>query len=1208
MGLKSTFVSVLVAFLAICIVGASSLNAQTRKIDNENLRIMEDAQRIRVDRTFRELDREVKKLEADKIDVLKPNFPPFYQNLPKTLLIGDFTLTVGRYTDRGRWNFADKRAEGVSGTAWLSFNCATIFVPIWPEFITVLSVLTPRAMEDRFEVKNRFLVVSAVTDPQNQISLENARMIKPDIGTGENLELRMLVKDNTSESILVAKDELIKNIEFWKKGDILVHFEDVTIAPVMGDTGKGRIIQGTASYPTEFPVPKIIKLSVAGFTAVIDVLTLTPNGATANITLQFPKNISSGIDCEPASVPLGTTAITPKCQFYVEKLSDAFGPLWLGNTGVNVSGNGFVADFSTTQSYGGATPSLANSWRGVYLLAGQTAPEPSGTVISNSGYLKGSYSFSDATVTYTGFKGTLQSTASYSFLPLHPFGYQVSFQSGTVQLDKNSVSGGSLTDSRIALPKTAITNAGFGEIMVTASTLTIQPDGDLFGEVKLEKEVFWGELTNTGSQLHAYSADDDSNGYFYLSYGYRTPYWPLDSSGFKKPALTPYDTQLDALGMQGVTFGRFQKFTIHTPDTPGSVPITFTGGMVGESWLNVVSRGVHGRFMVVEFTGTPIDLGPTHEGYYVGKVPFPTTLGISGKQRTFSIEYVESAVYDADISGSVYLAGPSNINLEFKEMQFTSTAHNAGGQVDLSTSQQLDYWGVSLVQQPDFSSAGLLCVKTGQIVLTAAGLSEPRHFEEPFWLIWGEMLASGDLGRLFFDYNTAGQTFDGFNFAPSTVRLSEYISGQDGYLQAGGTAHFDFFGSDYLNVHDYKYSNTSAPWDGRRIELGTDSGHGFSPTDTSIARNWSGAFGSTDFEIGYDSADQDGFIGSGQMGIEYILNGTMDASIVLSSSRICMSIWETERHDFTLGPVANFGSMASVWGCACIEDGQLKRLMLGAELETSGNANILLRSAAYGSLEYLITPSVSELTINGMMYISLIAGGDLEVTGRARFEVNKALGYVEGDIYGKFGSSSFMGGITAEGQVNWHLGTFGMDGYSSIQGKLAITIVGSFSMISGGIEGGFYVGVNAPKTEAWVLQHEHSRFRLDMSPMPDRLTGIYAYLEAHAGFNVFILSGGIDVYLGLGGFIFSVAPTELEVLVPAVVGLPYILGHVGVYIHGEILGGLVSAAGWGDFQVMGPYPFSFRGTVGLQGCVLWVLCASVDITVGVNSSRGFYVE
>jgi hypothetical protein len=69
-----------------------------------------------------------------------------------------------------------------------------------------------------------------------------------------------------------------------------------------------------------------------------------------------------------------------------------------------------------------------------------------------------------------------------------------------------------------------------------------------------------------------------------------------------------------------------------------------------------------------------------------------------------------------------------------------------------------------------------------------------------------------------------------------------------------------------------------------------------------------------------------------------------------------------------------------------------------------------------------------------------------------------------------------------------------------------------------------------------------------------------------------------------------------------------VIGHVGVHIWGEILGGLVSAGGWVDMQVMGPYPFSCQGTLGLEGCVLWVFCGSVDVTVGLNSSEGLFVK
>ena len=59
----------------------------------------------------------------------------------------------------------------------------------------------------------------------------------------------------------------------------------------------------------------------------------------------------------------------------------------------------------------------------------------------------------------------------------------------------------------------------------------------------------------------------------------------------------------------------------------------------------------------------------------------------------------------------------------------------------------MKYWGVSLVPEDSTLPAGVVCVKLGVIYTTAAGISEPRHFARPFWLTWGEILASGNLGR-----------------------------------------------------------------------------------------------------------------------------------------------------------------------------------------------------------------------------------------------------------------------------------------------------------------------------------------------------------------------------------------------------------------------------------------------------------------------------
>jgi len=81
----------------------------------------------------------------------------------------------------------------------------------------------------------------------------------------------------------------------------------------------------------------------------------------------------------------------------------------------------------------------------------------------------------------------------------------------------------------------------------------------------------------------------------------------------------------------------------------------------------------------------------------------------------------------------------------------------------------------------------VVSVRTGRLVFTAAGISEKVHFAQPFKLIWAEMLADGNLGELFFDYNNYGQRFDGFNYNPCNIMLSKFVTGAtDGYLRPAG--------------------------------------------------------------------------------------------------------------------------------------------------------------------------------------------------------------------------------------------------------------------------------------------------------------------------------------------------------------------------------------------------------------------------------------
>jgi len=231
------------------------------------------------------------------------------------------------------------------------------------------------------------------------------------------------------------------------------------------------------------------------------------------------------------------------------------------------------------------------------------------------------------------------------------------------------------------------------------------------------------------------------------------------------------------------------------------------------------------------------------------------------------------------------------------------------------------------------------------------------------------------------------------------------------------------------------------------------------------------------------------------------------------------------------------------------------------------------------------------------------------VTGLASFTVNREKDFVEGLINGKFSSATALGlnSVSADGQLNWHLGTFSGDGYQSLQGRLAVKVVAP--MGGSGVEGGFYIGINAPKSEAWVLAGAGGRFKLNMTPLPARLTGMYGYVKASSSINLFVFAGGLEAYAGLGAFVLTPAQvTDLNAVGSGLPALPFVIGHTGIHIWGEILGGLVSAGGTVDLQVIGPYPFSFEGTLGLEGCVLWVFCGSVDVSVGLNSSEGFYVR
>lgn len=1128
-------------------------------------------------------------------------FPPEFRKPPTTLTIGDFTLYVQAY-DTKSWDFMTNRIVNANGTGWISFHCGPVFFPL------NLGILT---------TQKTFRVVETVRDSTAEISLDDARAIDPAQGLNSVLQLNVPAYATSARQISETIQDIVK-FGLRPHGDIKVSFSGLVIQP--GPlSGEGVVLSGSAVYPTVPPHPDPITLRIAGFTAYLSKLTVTPSGDRATGELEFPISIVDPGTGHPGRVSLGEFAITSACEFHKQLPAVSFGPWSVGNTDVLIQGTGVVADFDKSWAAPGLDPASAAavaSWKGAILDKGNTVPAAT-AIISNSGYLRAKYSFVNAEVSSPGLHGTFQLTAPFEFTSLQPVGYAVRIANGSLVLTASAVDHAQFLTGVLVAPNVAVRTDTNTPVAATYQLMNVDSNLDLLSDAKVSTPMRWGELTQTPLQPRFYQASGFTRERFYLSGTFKSNYFPLDSSGqFVDPQ--PVSKDLRALGMQGLIVGMPQHLIIFTPDTPGAQAIALhSNNDKSLNWLNISFGGIHGALSNYVADGnTPPDLGPVSAAFYVGKAPFKAATSNPFKAPSvylLSMDFVSSAVYDCNMSGTFHIPVPADSDLAFTNLAFTSTAQISGAKAPFTSPFQLSYWGLTMVKKPGATVGAVISVRTGQVFFTAAGISEPRHFAAPFYLIWGEMLANGSLNRLVFDYSGVGQKFDRFPFTVSFVELSPYVSGAEAFLKAAGTTHFDVFGPKYLNIQDaYDTSKPSDPYDNRRIDnLSTDVDPGglFHASDTHLAANWSSDFGSMSFNYDYDKNAQDGFVGTGTMGFLWI-SGNMASSIVLKAERTCMLVNEITHHDITLGPVAHFGSMTGTTGCGCVEGGQLQRFILSAELENTADVNILLRSASYGHVEWSMTPSVSTLEVDGDMYLNVLAGGGLEITGKGSFTVNRDQDFVEGELDGSIDAGAALGFSTlkADGQLNWHLGTLGGDSYQSLQGQLAVNVVAP----AGGTaaEGGFYVGINAPKSDAWVLSSGGDRYKLNTTALPDRLTGVYGYVKSSSSFDLFVLSGGAEAYAGLGGFVLTPAQVvnlgaQSSGLGP---GLPFVIGNVGFHVWGEILGGFVSADGTVDLNIIAPYPFSFQGTLELEGCVLWVACKSVDLTVGLNSSQGLFVN
>jgi hypothetical protein len=1125
--------------------------------------------------------------------------------LPRAWLVGEFEIEVEELK-AGRWDAEAGLLRGAAGRAWLRIPCAL------PPVHTPIHLPVDIHGVDLARLTQRVEVVDVVRSSQTEIALTDARRLQPEAAIGQSISLDLTIGRDDLQRII----EHGRGVHDWLDTDpaataFLVEFTELTVAVHAVPHPVARVIDGVVTYPAAGLFHRPAEIVIDGFVLVLSSIELTPLRAHAAVTVRIPGGLADAVSCQPATIDLGVIALSPTCNYYVDAPDKAYGPWLLGDTGLVIEGTGFVLDLSTATS----PPPWPPSWRGLALGPGTASgkdhiPEP-----CNTGYLRGTFTFTGSVVLSVGFFGTMYLAAPVSFEAINPIGQRFEFREGGFDVWYTKIVRGELKNGWTLLPVDAVCDGTPGSsVLTTIDVVSIQPDLDLAGVIDHgNREIAWGELTRDGEELVTW-AGLFGPGYLYMPAGPAASFSPVATGSFGGPAIDSIPdaslATLEALQVSGVSFPALTTVRVFSPDRPGGRSRPFEFQRL-RGWIRVGVNGVDGEVSTY-YEADHEPLGEPAGSGYVGKVPFDANL-FANDRRNLLAQFVTSAASDSNFAGTLAIPAPCGIpKLSVAHMNLTSTANLVGGDVALPAGGvPLAYWGLQLVPTGPPDHAGVVSVRTGRVLLTAAGISEDVHFAKPFGLTWGEMLADGNLGQLFLDFNNWGQRFDGLNFDPHQIALSKYdTADKHPYLGVWGNVGFPFFGLHPVNVSD-AIGDATMPAPANRLVTVPKTPITPDPGVTALALSgtWHDSnsealstFTCLEADVDYNIAGQDGFIGTGTSNVSFLDSGPLAIQVEIHSDATDIHLHSDATHDIDLSLVARLGGLARIDGCARIEGPTLTRMSLYGSLERSvAVGSIFGPKAGYeAEINISVTPTTFDFYLSGDLLVS-VALVDLEAAATVHLRHDFAAGSAEGELFGQINADAVVAGLSGEGQLTWFLGS----SMQYLQGRLKVGVISL--IVSGGLEGGFFIGNNVPKTLAWVLDPTDTRFGMSRSILPATLTGVYGYGQASFGVNYYVFGGGVDLFVGAGAFSAPIAAGGPLAPFAGNPLLPYVVGSCGVSVHGEILGGLVSASAWANLSLRGPVPTHFEGTFGLKGCVAWVLCASTDITAGVDDS-GFYVS
>lgn len=586
-------------------------------------------------------------------------------------------------------------------------------------------------------------------------------------------------------------------------------------------------------------------------------------------------------------------------------------------------------------------------------------------------------------------------------------------------------------------------------------------------------------------------------------------------------------------------------------------------------------------------------------GRFVSNLPNQQS---DGKNRIpeFYFEFLHDVADTTHMAGQLLLPAPLNMQIDVPDMTVTALGDFPASAVKIDTAKRrANPWELEILPQDAAQTdMGFVAFDRGVVNLTQSAFAERVHFDKPFNVHLIEFNAIGTVGAVKIDANSAGQKFDGFNYAPETVRLSTIPPQGDSaeFLGTTGFLSIPFFGAKYMHIIDARDADTSRPKLRRNVTVAKAQKDGYPASDLRFTR--SDAMGLYDYAVEYDVVGQDGFHGKG-IAQPHPLK-PMNTNLLVNRFSTCFNGRELDINvkDFLENEMI-FNELDDAWVCGCVENDAIATYALGGAGQFNGDLFPFVASANTGSeVTFGVKGDIITVWSSGAAQLTLLSYANADARSLYRGVIDRGAKYERGVINLDATVADMQHGGTFAGELDLYTGNDPSSGsyMAYMQGKVRLTanvhrwLVGA----RGAAESGLFIGYHVPNQQAWVISATDSRFKLRDDFLTNSITGVYLYGLASAYVDALLVTGRVDVFAGIGTINLNVATS------------------LGIDLHGSIFGGVLYGSALLNLQAVAGREMGFYGRGTFQGCIntyIWEKsCTDVGIGMGLTSARGFYVE